>query len=168
MYPFTETVRQIIIAVYDAGLWPLQVGLDTLVDILLGSAYAAVSTFWNGLYDSGATTLIITSWVFGCTLNVSITVTIVARLWWMGRTIASLTAISNTRNRFASTMYVIIESGAIATTCGAVFLALVVSNSRFALTALDVFAQVAVGVYLLYLPLRALSPLRAGRYYFHS
>ena len=123
-------------------------------DTSLGPGYAAVSAFSNGLHNSRTTTLIIVAWALGCTLNLSITVTIVARLWRMNRTIASLTATSS--NRFGSTIHAIIESGAIATACSIAVLALFVSSSPFALPALDVFSQVTVGIYLSYL-LRALS-----------
>ena len=153
---FTETIRQIIIAAGNAGLWPLQVIFDTHSDILLGSAYVAVYAFSNSLYDSGTTTLIIISWGLGCALNVSITVAIVARLWWTSRTIASLTA-TPTRNRFASTTYAIIESSVIATVGGVLVLAFFASRSPFALTAFDVLAQMVVGVFLSHLLLRALS-----------
>ena len=125
-------------------------------DVLLGSAYAAVYAFSNNLYDSGSTTLIIISWGLGCALNVSITVAIVARLWWTSRTIASLTA-TPTRNRFASTTYAIIESSAIATVGGVLVLAFFASRSPFALTAFDVLAQVVVSVFLSHLLLHALS-----------
>ncbi|KAG6369087.1 hypothetical protein JVT61DRAFT_1503 [Boletus reticuloceps] len=59
----------------------------------------------------------------GFTLNVSVTLAIAGRLWWTSRTIASLTGTSI--NRFASSIYLIVESGAISAAALAPFLIIV-------------------------------------------
>ncbi|KAF8554863.1 hypothetical protein OG21DRAFT_1010664 [Imleria badia] len=131
----TETASQIILA---AGC--------------VGSAYAAsaISALPNdGLYGSVTSSVIIASWAFGFTLNVSVTGVIVARLWRMGRTMVSLTATSN--NRFASTIYGFVESGAIFSVTNIVVLALYASNSPVAVTGLDVASQLAVWVHVVLL-----------------
>ncbi|KAF8547539.1 hypothetical protein OG21DRAFT_1517252 [Imleria badia] len=111
----------------------------------VGCAYAAsaVSTLPNnGLYGSATTSLIISAWAFGFVLNLSVTGAIVTRLWRMGRTMASLTAIPT--NRFASSIYIVVESGAISAVTNAVVLALFASNSPAALSGMDVAAQLIV------------------------
>ena len=86
--------------------------------------------------------------MFAFTLNISVTVAIATRLWWMGRTTASLTATDTHTNRFASSIYIIIESGAITLVCDAVLLALFTSNNPLFSAALGVIAQLAVCVAL--------------------
>ena len=120
---------------------------DPLANIFTGSAYAASVISGlpsDGLHGSATSSVIIASWVFGFTLNVSVTGSIVARLWRMGRTSASLTGAS--KNRFASTIYVFVESGAIFSATNIVALALYASNSPVAVTGLDVASQLAVRV----------------------
>jgi hypothetical protein len=129
-----------------------------LADTFLGTAYAAsaVSVLPNdGLYGSVTSSLIIAAWAFGFTLNVSVTGAIVVRLWWMGRTVASLTAISN--NRFASTIYVVVESGVIFSATNISVLALYAWNGPASVTGLDVASQLAVCVRPSFLLIRALS-----------
>ena len=113
--------------------------------ILLASVYAssAVSTLaYDGIYGSVTASLITSGYAFGIVLNVSLTGSIVARLWWMGRTITSLTETST--NRFAYSIYMVIESGAVALAASTSVLALFVSKSPAALTGLDVISQVVV------------------------
>ncbi|KAI9573367.1 hypothetical protein HD554DRAFT_2310610 [Boletus coccyginus] len=85
--------------------------------------------------------LVISAWVLDITLNVSVTMAIAGRLWWMGRTTASLTPTRN--NRYALSVYATIESGAIFTGTNIISLALYVSNNFGFPTALDVASQVA-------------------------
>ncbi|KAF8142149.1 hypothetical protein EV363DRAFT_1392524 [Boletus edulis] len=123
----------------------LLVVLDMLADILLGSAYAssAVLAYPNvDLYDPVVSSLVIPAWVSGITLSISVTGAIVARLWWMGQTMASLTATST--NRFASSICIAVESGAISVVINLVVVVLYSLNSPAALTGLDVSSQLAV------------------------
>ena len=132
--------------------------LDVLADIFLGSAYAASAVSAlpnNGLYGSVTSSLIISAWALGFTLNVSVTGAIVARLWQMGRTMASLTATSN--NRFMSTIYVVVESGAIFAAANLFALALYASNSPVSVIGLDIASQLAVCVHSPFFLFRALS-----------
>ncbi|KAI9457153.1 hypothetical protein HD554DRAFT_1783791 [Boletus coccyginus] len=118
----------------------------------VGSIYAASAAFTlpnNGLYGSVTTSLIISGWVVGFILNVSVTGAIVARLWWTSRTIALLTTTST--NRFASSIYVVVESGAISLVACGCLLALFASKSPGALTGLDIDSQLVVLTQLLIL-----------------
>ncbi|KAI9457156.1 hypothetical protein HD554DRAFT_2302020 [Boletus coccyginus] len=106
-------------------------------------AAAAASALLNiGLYGSVTTSLVISGSATGFTLNLSVTGAIVARLWWMNRTIALLTTTST--NRFASSIYVVVESGTISLLAGAFLLALLVSKSPSALTGFDADSQLVV------------------------
>ncbi|KAI9457170.1 hypothetical protein HD554DRAFT_2143345 [Boletus coccyginus] len=109
------------------------------------SAYAAsavLSTLPNeGLYGSVTTSLMISAWVFSSILDASVTGATVTRLWQMDRTMASL--IATPINRFASSIYIIVESGTISVVCSSVVLALFVTDSPGALTGLDVVSQLA-------------------------
>ena len=119
----------------------LPVVFDMLADILLGSAYAASAVPNDG--SSVMSSLILSAWVFGFTLNVSVTVAIVGRLWWMGRKMASLTI---TRvNRYASLIYLVVESGAISAVTSTVVVALYANPT--ALTGLDIASQLVVCVH---------------------
>ncbi|KAG6374604.1 hypothetical protein JVT61DRAFT_3964 [Boletus reticuloceps] len=103
----------------------------------IGSAYAAsiVSTSSNrGLPVSNY--LLVSAWAFGFTTNVAVTLAIAGRLWWMGRKFASLTGTRT--NRFASSIYLVVESGAIS----AVSVVLALYANPAALTGLDISAQV--------------------------
>ena len=119
-------------------------------DILLGTAYSseAVSAVPNvGLYGSVAPDLIISAWVLDLILNFSVTVAIAGRLWWTGRKLALLTA---TRvNRHASSIYVVVESGALAAAASIILFGLYSSNSPSLVAALDVASQLAVRVHSL-------------------
>ncbi|KAF8554862.1 hypothetical protein OG21DRAFT_1011122 [Imleria badia] len=121
--------------------WRIVVFPVILLASSVASAYAisAISMLPNaGLYGTVGT-LIISTWVSGLILNVSVTGAIAGRLWWMGRTIASLTATST--NRFASSIYIVIESGAINVVTGTAMFALTISNSPAASSAVDVASQ---------------------------
>ncbi|KAF8142150.1 hypothetical protein EV363DRAFT_1309946 [Boletus edulis] len=105
----------------------------------IGSAYAAsiISTFSNhGLPVSKY--LLVSAWAFGFTTNVAVTLAIAGRLWRMGRKFDSLTGTQT--NRFASSIYLVVESGAISAVSGIVVLALYANPA--ALTGLDISAQV--------------------------
>ncbi|KAI9573477.1 hypothetical protein HD554DRAFT_2310684 [Boletus coccyginus] len=85
--------------------------------------------------------LAISAWVLDITLNVSVTVAIAGRLWWMGRTMASLT--STQTNRFALSIYVVIESGAIFAGADITALVLYASNNPGFSIGADIASQVA-------------------------
>lgn len=123
-------------------------GVLHILSDILGSAYAASAVSVlpnNGLYGSVTKSLIISAWAFGFALNVFVTGAIVTRLLRMGRTMTSLTAIST--NRFATTIYIVVESGAISAVTNVVVLALFASNSPVALSGMDVAAQLIVRDY---------------------
>ncbi|KAI9573361.1 hypothetical protein HD554DRAFT_861832 [Boletus coccyginus] len=109
----------------------------------IGTAYSGTAiTARPGFgYDPVVRGLIISAWVLDITLNVSVTMAIAGRLWWMGRTAASMTPTRT--NRYALSVYATIESGAIFTGASIISLALYISNSSGFLTALDVSSQVA-------------------------
>ncbi|KAN0088910.1 hypothetical protein V8E55_005967 [Tylopilus felleus] len=133
--------RLYVVFMYD---WRVVVFPIMLAAGCVGSAYAgnAISALPNhGLYDP-VVRLIIAACVFESTLNIIVTTAIVARIWFMGRRVPCLTGTSTTR--FAFLVYTVIESGFICAVCGAVVLALFLSDSLAALTAFDVIAQVAV------------------------
>ncbi|KAF8433277.1 hypothetical protein L210DRAFT_924651 [Boletus edulis BED1] len=111
----------------------------------VGSAYASSAVLAYpkvDLYDPVVSSLVIPAWVSGITLSISVTGAIVARLWWMGQTMASLTATST--NRFASSICIAVESGAISVVINLVVVVLYSLNSPAALTGLDVSSQLAV------------------------
>ncbi|KAI9573459.1 hypothetical protein HD554DRAFT_875626 [Boletus coccyginus] len=110
----------------------------------IGVSYPAVALLARpnvGPYGSVVPALVISAWVFDITLNVSVTMTIAGRLWWMGRTIASLT--STRSNRYAFSIYVIVESGAIFAGANIISLALYASNNPAFSTVTDVSSQLA-------------------------
>jgi hypothetical protein len=115
----------------------------TIIPVILtagcvGSAYAASALSSRQDHALLATpSLLISAWAFGFTLNVFVTLAITGRLWWMGRTIAALTATST--NRFTYSIYIVVESGAISVVAGTVVLALYANPA--ALTGLDVATQ---------------------------
>ena len=117
---------------------------DKLTDLFLGAAYAASN---HGVYTSVTTSFIVSAWALEFTLNVFVTGAIVARLWQMGQTMASLTATPT--NRFASSIYLIVESGGIIAIASTVVVALFASSSPASVTGFDVVCQVLVWVHLL-------------------
>ncbi|KAI9572291.1 hypothetical protein HD554DRAFT_2168516 [Boletus coccyginus] len=138
--------RLYVVFLYD---WRVAVFPIILATAFVGSAYAAsdVPALPNdGLYGSVTIPLIISAWVIGLILNVSVSGAIVVRLWRMNRTIASLTATST--NRFASSIFIIVESGAFTAVAGVFVVALFASNSPAAFTALDVICQLVVRAHL--------------------
>ena len=116
--------------------------VDIPTDILLGSAYASstLSTRPNYGFPVSAD-LLLSAWVIGFILNVSVTLAIAGRLWWMGRTMASLTS---TSTGFVSSIYIVVESGALSAVANTVVLALYADPA--ALTGLDVASQLVVCV----------------------
>ncbi|KAN0088941.1 hypothetical protein V8E55_005998 [Tylopilus felleus] len=118
--------------------WRVIVFPIILVVLVVGCVYASTNN------DSLKTSvkLIISAWVFGFIHNVSVTGAIVTRLWWMGRIIASSTGTPT--NGFASSIYIIVESGAISLACSIVVLVLFATLSPASFASLDVFAQLAV------------------------
>ena len=96
------------------------------------------------LYDSIVSRLGLTGWALDISLNVSLTVAIAVRLWWIGHAIASFIADRPTKNRYLATVYVIVESGGLFAGATIIMLGLYVNNSPVTLTALDVASQLAV------------------------
>ena len=89
----TETATQIILEAASIGMWSprcvRQVPNTPLGTTYLGTAISVRPGFdWH---DSVVSGLIISAWVLDITLNVSVTMATVGRLWWMGWTTASVT-----------------------------------------------------------------------------
>jgi len=114
----------------------------------MAAAYAAtiIYTINPGisLYNSIVSRLGLTGWALDISLNVSLTVAIATRLWWMGRTVSPMIASRPTENRYLSSVYVIVESGGLFAGATIIMLGLYVHNSPVTLTALDVASQLAV------------------------
>jgi len=114
----------------------------------MAAAYAAtvIYTINPGisLYDSIVSRLGLTGWALDISLNVSLTMAIATRLWWMGHRVASLSASHPMQNRYLATVYVIIESGGLFAGATIIMLGLYVNNSPVTLTGLDVASQLAV------------------------
>jgi len=98
-----------------------------------------------GPHGSVVPSLLMSAGVLDATLNVSVTMAIAVRLWWMGRTTASLT--STRTNRFASSIYVAVESGAIFAGANMIALVLYASNSPVWSAGFTIASQVAVCVH---------------------
>jgi len=96
-------------------------------------------------YGSVYPGVIISAWVLNITLNISVTIAIAGRLWWIGRTIASLTSIRT--NQYAFSIHVVVESGAIFTGANIVSLALYALNNPGLSVGLDITSQLAVCVH---------------------
>jgi hypothetical protein len=96
----------------------------------------------------GLIPLTITSWALDLIVNVSVTLTIAGRLWWMGRNVASFRADHSTGNPYSYSIYVIVESGAIFAGATIVMLALYLSENGspfpYSIPSLDVASQLAV------------------------
>ena len=116
-----------------------------LTDVLLGTIYAASTLSVPDPYGSIVSDLIISAWVLDMILALSVTVAIAGRLWWVGRTVASLTATRT--NRYVSSIYVVVESAAVFAATTVVMLVLYVRNSPASLAGLDVASQLAVCVH---------------------
>jgi hypothetical protein len=131
--------------------------------ISLVYAASAVSTLPND--GSLTTSLIISGWAIGLILTVSITGAIVARLWRMGRPMSSLTSTST--NRFASSIYLIMQSGAISVVAGTTVAALFASSNPASFSGLDVICQLIVWGHLLIPSVACIELHRFGRYWRH-
>ncbi|KAI9573381.1 hypothetical protein HD554DRAFT_863158 [Boletus coccyginus] len=110
----------------------------------IGTAYSATAITGNpdvGLYDSVVPGLIISAGVLDATLNVSVTMAIAVRLWWMGRTTASL--MSTPTNRYVLSIYIVVESGAIFAGVNIVSLVLYASRNPASSVGFTVASQLA-------------------------
>ncbi|KAH0836389.1 hypothetical protein J3R83DRAFT_7969 [Lanmaoa asiatica] len=109
------------------------------------TVYASMGISANpnaGSITSVLPTLGISIWALGLILNVSVTVAVAMRLWWMGRAVGALTATQT--NQYASSIYVVVESGAIFGATAIVMLALYASNNGLVATSgLDIASQLA-------------------------
>jgi len=111
----------------------------------LGTAYSATAMTGNpnvGLYDSVVPGLIVSAGVLDTTLNVSVTMAIAVRLWWVGWTTATLT--STPTNRYALSIYVVVESGAIFAGANIVALVLYASHNTASSVGFTIASQLAV------------------------
>ncbi|KAN0088942.1 hypothetical protein V8E55_005999 [Tylopilus felleus] len=145
---FTLTWRLYVVFMCDwrVIIFPLLLVVGGVCSIYAASViYALPNGGWYGLTITQR--LIASTWVFGFVHNVSVTGAIVTRLWWMGRTMASLARTST--NRFSSSVYIVIESGAISATCDVFVLTLFATHNSASFSCLDVVAQLAVLAQLL-------------------
>ena len=118
-----------------------------IADILLGTIYATspVSALLNeGSYGPVISSLFTSAWALDMILNLFVTVAIAGRLWWIDRTMASLTATRT--NQYVSSMYVVVESGAISAVTTTVIFLLYITNSPASFAAFDVASQLVVCV----------------------
>lgn len=120
-----------------------------LTNSLPGTAYADTILFAIPSTNlPGLIPLTITSWALDLIVNVSVTLTIAARLWWMGRNVASFRANHSSGNPYSYSIYIIVESGAIFASATIVMLALYVSEGGspfpYSIPSLDVASQLAV------------------------
>ncbi|KAI9573449.1 hypothetical protein HD554DRAFT_874696 [Boletus coccyginus] len=116
--------------------------ISVAASIGVGYSVTAMSANPNvGQYGSVVPNLAISAWVLDITLNVSVTMAIAGRLWWMGRMMASLT--STRSNRYAFSIYVVIESGAIFTGTSVVSLVFYVLNNPGVSIGVDITSQLA-------------------------
>ena len=95
-----------------------------------------------GPFGSIVPDLSISAWVINIAFNVSVTVAIAWRLWWMGRKTASLT--STKTNHYGFAIYVVVESGAIFAGANIIALVLYALSSPLTAIGIDVAAQLAV------------------------
>ncbi|KAF8554857.1 hypothetical protein OG21DRAFT_1496686 [Imleria badia] len=121
-------------------VFPIILGANSVACAYVASTLLALPNVGQ-LYDTRITALRLTisAWTSGLTLNVSVTGAIVGRLWWMTQTMASLSATST--NRFASSIYIVVESGAIPAVTAVAVLALSVTNSLAVFSVVDVASQ---------------------------
>ncbi|KAF8551854.1 hypothetical protein OG21DRAFT_1486664 [Imleria badia] len=129
--------------------WRIPIFFILLDLACIGTAYADTILF--AIPNTNLPQLIpltITSWALDLIVNVSVTMTIAARLWWMGRNVASFRADHSSGNPYAYSIYVIVESGAIFASATIVMLALYISEHGspfpYAIPSLDVASQLAV------------------------
>jgi len=129
--------------------WRIPIFFILLDLACIGTAYADTILFAIPNTDlTGLIPLTITSWALDLIVNVSVTLTIAGRLWWMGRNVASFRINHSSGNPYSYSIYVIVESGAIFASATIVMLALYVSEDGspfpYAIPSLDVASQLAV------------------------
>jgi len=129
--------------------WRVPVFFILLDLACIGTAYADTILFAIPSTDlQSLIPLTITSWALDLIVNVSVTLTIAVRLWWMGRNVASFRMTHSSGNPYLYSIYVIVESGAIFAGTTIVMLALYVSENGspfpYAIPSLDVGSQLAV------------------------
>ncbi|KAI9573422.1 hypothetical protein HD554DRAFT_868842 [Boletus coccyginus] len=127
MYDWRVIVFPMILEVTSIGAGYPGMGMNARLDVDLHNPVV------SGLY--------ISAWVIDIALNVSVTMAIAGRLWWMGRKTDPLT--STRTNLFALHVYATIESGAIFAGANIISLALYISNSPGFLATVSVASQVA-------------------------
>ncbi|KAI9573380.1 hypothetical protein HD554DRAFT_863024 [Boletus coccyginus] len=131
--------RLYVVFLYD---WRVVVFPIILVAASMGVCYAASPMVSDvGPRGSVVPSLIMSAGVLDATLNVSVTMAIAVRLWWRGRTTASLT--STRTNRFAFSIYVAVESGVIFAGANMIALVLYALNNPAWSAGFTVASQVA-------------------------
>jgi len=118
---------------------PVILGIGCVVNIFAVSVLTAHPNV--SLHTSVVSNLIAAAWVLDMILNVLVTGAIAARLWWMGRKLAS--SMATRANDYASAISVVIESGAIMLATNIAILALYASKSPTSFAILDVASQLA-------------------------
>ncbi|KAG9310113.1 hypothetical protein JVU11DRAFT_9725 [Chiua virens] len=115
----------------------------------IAAAYADAILFAIPTTDlSTLVPLTVSSWSLDLVVNVAVTLTIAARLWWLGRNVAAFRVTHSPGNPYSYSIYVIVESGAIFSSATVVMLALYRSENGspfpYAIPSLDVASQLAV------------------------
>lgn len=89
-----------------------------------------------------------TGWVLGIAAYIGVTCIIVIKLWWMGRKVDGVTSTltwgSHGMNKYATIIFIIVESGSIYTATSLVYMVLYLTQNIVALTMLDITTQLAV------------------------
>ncbi|KAI9573416.1 hypothetical protein HD554DRAFT_2167030 [Boletus coccyginus] len=130
--------RLYVVFMYD---WRVIVFPMILEAASIGTAYPATVIGARpdvGMFSSIVPSLAISACI---TLNVSVTMAIAGRLWWMGRTTAPLTP--TLTNQYALSIYVAVESGAIFAGANIISLVLYASYNTAASVVIDVTSQLA-------------------------
>ncbi|KAH7887272.1 hypothetical protein F5I97DRAFT_1859050 [Phlebopus sp. FC_14] len=113
----------------------------------MATSYAATALFAKpgaSLYHSILSRVGLTAWSLDIAINISVTLAIAGRLWWMGRRVSSIPPTADISNRYAATIYIIVESGGLFAAVTIVLLALYVRGSPLALTGMNIASQLAV------------------------
>ena len=86
------------------------------------------------------------SWILELIVNISVTAAIVARLWYMGKMVASVSTNGSLANAYVAPIFTIVESGALFAAVTIAMLVLYVVGSPLAVSSINIATQLAVGM----------------------
>ncbi|KAF9220927.1 hypothetical protein BS17DRAFT_291450 [Gyrodon lividus] len=119
-----------------------------LVELVhMGAAYAASIILTDPattIYTPIVSHLGLTGWSLDISLNVSLTLAIAGRLWWMGRKVSFSSSGHLVPNRYMSVIYTVVESGGLFAAVTIIMLGLYLNGSPLAFTGMDISSQLAV------------------------